>query len=50
MWEEPHLKDIPADGKNNDDYSKDIWTYGARAGYGLVAVSGRGYIGACPVS
>lgn len=50
MWEEPHLKDIPADGKNNDDYSKDIWTYGARAGYGLVAVSGRGIIGSCPVS
>lgn len=50
MWEEPHLKDMPTDGKSNDDYSRDIWTYGARAGYGIVAVSGRGLIASCPTS
>lgn len=50
VWEEPHLKDIPQDGRSNDDYSKDIWTYGARAGYGLCAVSGRGLIASLPTS
>lgn len=50
VWEEAHLKDMPADGRSNDDYSRDIWTFGARAGYGLVAVSGRGIIAALPVS
>ncbi len=49
-WEAPHLKDAPVDGRSNDDYSRDIWTYGARAGYGIVAVSGRGLIMSCPVS
>lgn len=45
VWEEPHLKNAPVTGANNDDFSRDIWTYGTRAGYGVVVVSGRGLIG-----
>jgi hypothetical protein len=50
VWEEAHLKHAPAEGKNNDDYSRDIWTYGARAGYGIKPVTGRGIIGSLPTS
>lgn len=50
MWEEPHLKEQPAEGKNNEDYHRDVWTYGTRAGYGIVSVSGRGIIFSRPVS
>lgn len=50
VWEEPHLKEAPMSGMNNDDYSRDIWTYGTRAGYGIVCVSGRGIIGSLVVS
>lgn len=50
VWEEAHLKNQPVEGANNDDYSRDIWTYGTRAGYGIVAVTGRGIIGSCPTS
>jgi hypothetical protein len=50
MWEEPHHKNTPTAGSNNDDFSRDIWTWGARAGYGIVAVSGRGLIASLPVS
>lgn len=50
MWEEPHMKNEPEEGKNNVDFSRDIWTYGARAGYGIVAVSGRGLIASQPTS
>lgn len=44
VWEEPHLKNEPTEGSNNVDFSRDIWTYGTRAGYGIVCVSGRGII------
>lgn len=50
MWEQPHLKEEPTDGRNNDDFHRDIWTYGTRAGYGIQAVSGRGMIFSRPVS
>lgn len=50
VWEEPHLKEMPVEGRNNDDFSRDIWTYGTRAGYGNVVVSGRGAIGSFPTS
>lgn len=50
IWEAPHLKPQPKAGANNDDYSRDIWTYGTRAGYGICAVSGRGVIGSLPTS
>jgi len=45
VWEEPHLKEEPTAGSNAEDTHRDIWTYGTRAGYGIVAVSGRGLIG-----
>jgi hypothetical protein len=50
MWEEAHLKNAPVEGSNNDDFSRDIWTYGCRAGYGIRAVSGRGFIASLPTS
>lgn len=50
MWEEPHMKDSPADGKSNDNYSADIWTWGTRAGYGIQAVSPRGFIASQPTN
>lgn len=50
VWEEPHMKNNPEEGKNNVDFSRDIWTYGARAGYGIVCVSGRGLIASQPTS
>lgn len=49
-WEAPHLKEQPKPGANNDDYSADVWTHGARAGYGFRAATGRGLIGALPTS
>lgn len=50
VWEEPHLKEQPAEGKNNEDYHRDVWTYGTRAGYGIKPVSGRGIIFSRPTS
>lgn len=50
-WEAPHLKDAPTNESGaNHDYSRDIWTFGVRAGYGIAAVSGRGIIGSLPTS
>ena len=49
-WEAPHLKEEPADGKSNDDYHRDIWTYGTRAGYGIKPTSGRGIIFSRPAN
>ena len=43
-WEAPHMKPAPTDGNNADDFSKDIWKYGVRAGYGLIAVIAKGFI------
>ncbi len=48
VWEEPHMKNEPEEGRNNVDFSRDIWTYGVRAGYGIVAVVGRGIIASQP--
>lgn len=50
-WEAPHMKDRTTDDRGaNHDYSRDIWTFGTRAGYGVRAVSGRGLIGSLPTS
>lgn len=50
-WEAPHFKEMPkGEAGANHDYSRDIWTFGVRAGYGYRAVSGRGIIFSCPVS
>ena len=49
VWEESHLKPVTENGANHD-YSRDIWTYGTRAGYGSVVVSGRGLIASLPTS
>jgi hypothetical protein len=43
IWEEPNLKK-PAPGNNGEDIHNDNWTFGARCGYGIAVVSGRGVI------
>lgn len=48
-WEAAHLKPVDENGANHD-YSRDIWTYGVRAGYGIAALSARGLVGSCPTS
>lgn len=51
LWEAPHLKDAPLDETGaNHDYSRDVWTFGTRAGYGLCVVSPRGFVASLPVS
>lgn len=51
VWEAPHMKDqSTSESGANHDYSRDIWTFGTRAGYSVRAVSGRGIIGSCPTS
>lgn len=51
VWEAPHMKDQSMDDRGaNHDYSRDIWTFGTRAGYSVRAVSGRGFIASCPTS
>jgi hypothetical protein len=51
VWETPHLKDQSTDERgSNHDYSRDQWTFGARAGYGICAVSGKGIIASLPTS
>lgn len=40
-WESPHMKEPKGD---SHDYSRDVDTYGVRAGYGIRAVTGRGII------
>lgn len=43
--EAPNMKASSGqDGSNADDFSRDIWKYGVRAGYGLCVVSGRGIL------
>ena len=49
-WEAPHMAPIPASGNNMEDPHRDVWSYGTRAGYGLVIVSARGIIGSFPTS
>lgn len=51
VWEAPHMKDqTMTDTNANHDYSRDVWTFGTRAGYGLKPVSGRGIIGSLAAS
>lgn len=49
IWESAHMKPVSENGANAD-FSRDIWTYGVREGYGIVTVSPRGLIGALPTS
>lgn len=42
-WEAAHMKPT-VEGGNADDFSKDIWKFGVRGGYGLVTVSPKGFI------
>lgn len=44
QWEAPNMKPAPTNGNNADDFSKDIWKYGVRGGYGLTVVSPKGII------
>ena len=44
IWEAPHMK------APDEDSHADVWTFGTRAGYGAVTVSGRGLIMSCPSS
>lgn len=46
-WEAPNM--IPTGG-NMENPHTDVWSYGTRAGYGFVFVSGRGIIGSFPTS
>lgn len=39
MWEEPHLI-TPSAGSNAEDVETDDWTFGVRAGFGIVIVNG----------
>lgn len=51
VWEAPHMKDQSMSDTNaNHDYSRDIWTFGTRAGYSVRAVAGRGLVASCPTS
>lgn len=49
-WEAPHMVASPASGNNMEDPHRDIWSWGTRAGYGFVIVSGRGIVGSFPTS
>lgn len=49
-WEAPHMKDMPADGKSNEDFATDNWSYGMRMTRGICVVTGRGIIASCPTS
>ena len=50
-WEAPHLKDQnKTESGSNHDYSRDIWTFGTRAGYSVRVVVGRGLVASCPTS
>lgn len=43
IWEADNLK-TPAPGNNGEDVHNDNWTFGARGGWGIRAVSGRGLL------
>lgn len=49
-WEAPHMNDMPTSSNYGVDVHNDDFTYGVRAGYGLVIVSGRGIIGSLAVA
>lgn len=40
VWEEPHLKTPPAEGKSNEEFSTDDWNFGVRGGWGICIVEG----------
>lgn len=46
-WEAAHMKPTNASA---EDFSRDIWSYGTRASYGIAAISPRGVIGSLPTS
>jgi hypothetical protein len=46
-WEAPNMKPT---GGNMENPHTDVWSYGTRAGYGFVFVSGRGIVGSFPTS
>jgi len=39
VHEEARLKTPPAEGKSNEEFSTDDWTFGTRGGYMIVIVS-----------
>lgn len=43
IWEEPRLK-MPTAENNGEDIHNDNWTFGTRCGYGIVRVSGKGFL------
>jgi len=49
-WEASHMVALPASGNNMEDPHRDVWSYGTRAGYGFIVVSGRGIIGSFPTA
>lgn len=51
-WEPRNMKNmnVKMEGSNADDFSRDVWSYGTRGGYGLAVLSGRGLIGSLPTS
>ena len=49
-WEASHLNVMPSSGNNGENVHNDNWTYGTRAGYGIVTLNGKGIIFSCPVS
>lgn len=49
-WEAPHMKDMPMDGKSNEDFHNDNWSYAMRMTNGICVVTGRGLIGSLPTS
>lgn len=48
-WISPTLK-TPAPGNNGEDIHNYNWTYSAYCRYGVVVVSGKGFVGSCPTS
>lgn len=48
-WEAERLI-LPQAGNNMEDNHADVWSYGTRAGYDVVVVSGRGIIGSLNAS
>lgn len=43
IWEQPNLK-TPSTGNNGEDLHNDNWTFGARVGYGIAILSGKGFL------
>lgn len=43
-WETPHMKPAPTETSNSVDFSKDIYRFAVRAGYGLCVVNPQGIV------